>query len=247
MLNLDFSNEANREKAYKYLSDVMEESYQLLCSEKEDERREKTQHLFNTSTHVYLTNNAWEILLPLKHEKRGPKFQEMKYDSLMKRPQAATYCYTMDVIAPPSIPSGILHFGYAFLDDKPIRSAFFVVQGMVEYQIMPQGLVIDPLANQHGIKPSFYVGCSVDKEDIQNFLFSRINPLEAFVQKINKKANDDRLAQSYMEGYFYQMRFEPGLFSEQLMEFAVNNNLHIPYSENNNRLKKIYELKKKDA
>ena len=244
MINLDFSDKANQTAAYKQLTAILEDSWTLLCSEDSDKRTEKTAHLFNRSTHAYLIHNAWEILLPAKPEQWNSKFKEMNYDSQMPWPQASTYNYTMEVIAPPFIPSSMLPFGYAFVDDKPVRSAFFVIQGMVDYQVMPQGFVIDPLVNQKGIKPSFYFGCTVEKEDIHNFLSLKKNPLEAFVEKTNKKEHEERIYTSRMDGYYLQMQYRPDWFSEPLMKFAVNEDLPIPDSEHNDKLRAIYERAK---
>jgi hypothetical protein len=171
-------------------------------------------------------------------------FRELNYDSFTEWPNSTSYNYSMDVILPPSIPSSILHFGYAVLDDKLIRSSFYVTQMMVDYQIYPQGVVIDPLAVHNGIAPSYYMGVTLDKKDINDFLISKKHPLETFVEKKNKRDHELRIYNSHMEGYFTQMAYEPGWFSDQLMEFAVDQGLHIPNSSHNNELRKSYEKAK---
>jgi hypothetical protein len=226
----------------------MDEGCHLLANEGNN-RTEATQNLFNTETHLYILKHGWEILIPAdKKEEWHDKFQAMTYDSMMKWPQTTTYNYIMGVLAPPFIPSSILHFGYAVLEDKLIRSAFYVVQNMVDYQVMPQGMVIDPLAFIQGVKPSFYVGCSVDKKDIESFLMNRKNPknpLEEYVRRTNQKEHEKRIYDSHIEGYFLQMNYQPDWFSEQLMEFAVEQDLHIPHSSHNDELRASYERAKK--
>ncbi len=96
----------------------------------------------------------------------------------------------MDVIAPPFIPHSLLHFGYAIVDGKLVRSTFFVVQQMVNYQAWPQGMVIDPLAIMNNIQPAFYVGCSVPKEDIESWMLHRKNPLEMYLERKSKKKSE---------------------------------------------------------
>lgn len=197
---------------------------------------EKSQHFYNLPTHQYITKEGWELLFPLEKQNWPERFSNMErnYDpELMTWPGFTTYCYTMDVAAPPSIPSVLLHFGYAIVDGKLVRSTFFVVQQMVGYQGWPQGMVIDPLAEIHGIQPAFYVGCNVPMEEIEHWMFNRRNPLETYVDRKNKELHQERLHDIYMESYRQQMLHEPEWFPVGLIEFAKKENLYIPPQKKN--------------
>ncbi|MCC6520470.1 hypothetical protein IT403_00590 [Candidatus Nomurabacteria bacterium] len=191
---------------------------------------EESKNFYNSQTHHYIEKQAFELCFPLEKEKWPQKFQNMErhYEQFMIWPNYSTYCYIMDVVAPPLIPSSLLHFGYACVDNKLVRATFFVVQQMVKYQEWPQGMVIDPLALMYNIQPEFYVGYSVPKEDVQNWMIDRKNPLELYLQKKSEKEHEDFIYRSYMESYMTQMTYEPEWFPSQLIEFAKKENLYIP-------------------
>jgi len=195
---------------------------------------EQSKAYYNSETHHYIDKNSWELLFPLEKERWPDKFNEHQYAQIDKMlwPGYTTYCYMMDVIAPPFIPYFLLHFGYAVVEGKLIRSAFFVVQSMVKYQEWPQGMVIDPLAEHHGVKPSFYIGCAIhEKEFIENWMLDRKNPLEMYVKNKHEEEHKERIRSSYMEAYFMQMSYEPGWFPEGLIEFAKKEGLYVPPQE----------------
>jgi hypothetical protein len=246
MLNLDFKVEANRDAAYKYLNDKLEEAFHVPANEGQ-KSTEATKNLFNIETHVHIIHNFFEVLLPFEQQKWPAKFKAMNYDSFTQWPETTAYWYTTDVISPPFISPQTLHFGYALHDDKLIKSAFFVIQNFWDYKY-PQGMVIDPLAHMNNIKPEIYVGCTVEKEDIEAYRMNRknpINPLEAFVRRKNQKAHEERIRNSEEEFYHTQMTYEPGWFSDELMELAVERDWFIPHSTHNDELRVSYERAKK--
>jgi hypothetical protein len=85
----------------------------------------------------------------------------------------------------------------------------------------------------HGITPDYYIGCWAEKQDIDNFMVLRKNPLELFVNRKNKQEHQERLYDSYMEAYNLQMYHEPGYFPPQLIKFCEENDLYIPPQERN--------------
>ncbi|HXK35363.1 MAG TPA: hypothetical protein VJ103_02585 [Candidatus Paceibacterota bacterium] len=199
---------------------------------------EESKKFYNSETHHYIEKNGWELLFPMDKDQWPTNFQEMgrRYDSQMSWPGFSTYCYLMDVIAPPFIPHISLHFGYAVVEGKLTRSTFFVVQGMVKYQLAPQGMVIDPLADVHGAKPSFYVGCPVlDKKYIEDWMISRKNPLEMYVKGRNEEEYRGKIRASYMAAYWLQMEHEPQWFPKALIKFAEEEGLHIPDGQKSSR------------
>lgn len=223
-----YENENARSLMWQNLEKLMKEAQDHIW-----EKDEQSKQYYNSMTHHHIDKEGWELLFPLEKEKWPKRFLNMErhYDSHMTWPGYSTYCYMMDVLAPPLIPHILLHFGYAIVDGKLVRSTFFVVQQMVDYQEWPQGMVIDPLAIMNNIQPTFYVGCSVPKEDIQNWMIHRKNPLEMYLERKSKKEHEERLYDSYMESYRLQILHEPGWFPEQLITFAKKENLYIPPQE----------------
>lgn len=207
---------------------LMERISKILRGEKEEEKSK----YYNLSTHSYIRRNCWEILLPLDKEEWSKTAAELNlnYEESMPWPNFSTYCYSMDVVCPPNIPFRCLYFGYAVMEDgSVVKTAFYHWYKMVNYQIMPQGIVMDPLADMKGIKPRYYIGCSVDREDIEGFIHSRkINVLERYVERKSKKEHEERLHDSYMEAYYIQMAYEPHYLPQALQEFAKKEDLPFP-------------------
>lgn len=213
---------------YKEHEKMMNSVQEILWDENQ---KAKHQQYYNSHTHSFLKRHAWEILFPVPQEEWFTNLQDFnRYNSEMTWPQYAPYQYSMDVVCPPNISVYALYFGYAILEDGTVRkTAFFNWMKMVEYQEMPQGIVMDPLAKIHKIPVKYYVGVSIDNEDIRNFL-SRVpgHPLENYVNKKNKKEHDERLRDSYMEAYFLQMQHEPNYLPKALREFAEREGLYFP-------------------
>lgn len=215
-----------REVMRKELDALMESGVGLLRKD-----GGKNPDLYKEDTHLYLMEHGWKLLFSLEEKQWPENFRKLKYDSVFVWPMYSAYCYLMDVICPPLIPHVLLHFGYAVLGDRLIKCAFFVVQRMVDYQIMPQGMVIDPLAIRSGKKPSFYVGCPVDKEDIENFLIKKKGPLELHVERKGREEHERQLYDSYMEAYVLQVAMAPGWFPPELIKSAEKEGLAIPRQE----------------
>lgn len=225
-MELDYTDEGVRNNLYAQLNKLMKEGQNHIW-----DKTPEAKDLYDSPTHFFLKKEGWEIMFPLKEENWPKSFQGMagNYNQEFKWPWFTTYCYITDVIAPPLIPHSLLYFGYAVVEDKLIRCTFFVVQKMVEYQVMPQGMVIDPLANREGKVPSFYIGVPVlDKELILKWVRSRRNPLEVYVEELNAKERNERVYNSYMESYYLQMQHEPNWFPADLIKFAKEENLYIP-------------------
>ncbi|MFH0890781.1 MAG: hypothetical protein V1856_01980 [Candidatus Liptonbacteria bacterium] len=184
--------------------------------------------LYPPNVHSFLMEEGWELLFPLGKDEWPPKFRDLAYDEQTTWPHYSMYCYTMDVLCPPSIPRLLLHFGYAVLEGRLVKCAFFVVQKRVDYQPMPQGMVIDPLAVRDGKKPIFYIGCPVDQEDVEHFLTQREHPLEVHVRRRDREEIEERLESSYSEAYAYQIAMAPGWFPPELVSFAKKKGWYVP-------------------
>ena len=233
MKQKEYEKKEVREFMYGQLALLMKVATGHISDKDEESRR-----FYNSETHYFIEKNILELLFPMDKEQWPTKFQEMgrNYDPQMSWPGYATYCYLMDVIAPPCISFILLHFGYAVVEGKLIRSTFFVVQSMVNYQPWPQGMVIDPLADIHGVKPSFYVGCSVpNKKFIENWMISRKNPLEVYVEEREEKEHKKDIWRSYMETYALQMTHEPQWFPKELIKFAEKEGLYVPEGQKSSR------------
>lgn len=213
-----------RRDMYKELNRLMEKGKQTI-------RDSNGADLYNLETHCYLMKNAWEIMFPLKRESWSSKFNEHLADENTPWPQGSTYSYIMSVLCPPFISSFNLYFGYAIVSGKLIRTTFFAINTIVKYQLMPQGMVINPLCLAHNIKPDYYIGCLAEKKDVDDFMLLRKNPLELFVGRKNRQEYEKRLYDTYMEAYNLQISFEPGYFPPQLIKFCEENNLHVPPQE----------------
>lgn len=136
----------------------------------------------------------------------------------------------MDVLFPPNMAASSLYFGYAILEDGTIqKTCFFNWMKIVDYQVMPQGIVMDPLAKLHNISVKYYVGVPIEKEDLQRFI-SRVpgHPLENYVKRKNNEEHEKRLHDTYMQAYFLQLQYEPNYFPRKLREFAEKEGLYIP-------------------
>lgn len=147
---------------YKEHEKAMEFIRQIL---RDENKKDLHRNYYNLQTHNFLEKHAWEILLPVSQEEWFKSLQELKrYNDQMPWPQYATYQYCMDVALPPNISEHALYFGYAILEDNAVvRTCFFQWMKLVNYQIMPQGIVMDPLAKIHNIPVKYYVGISVEK------------------------------------------------------------------------------------
>lgn len=224
----EFEKEEVRNSMYEQLEVLMKEAQDHIYNKDEESKR-----FYSSNAHWYLADNIYELMFPLEKE-RWPKNFKNQYLQMedMAWPLYTNYCYFMDIIAPPFIPYSLLHFGYAIVDNQLIRTTFFVVQRMVDYQKRPQAMVIDPLAEHHGIKPSFYTGSPVpDKKYIQDWMLTRENPLELYmidVQKENERKHKERIRDSYFESYHLQMAYAPEWFPDELVEFAKKEKLYIP-------------------
>lgn len=221
----DYQKAEVRRDMYEELHRLMEEAHQIISDKKGG-------HLYDSLTHIYLMRNGWEIMFPLEKE-RWPNmfFEKIVIDYALPWPQYATYAYIMNVLYPPAFSPYSLYFGYAVIDGKLVRTAFFTIETIVKYQIMPQAMVIDPLCFAHGITPDYYIGCPVEKQDIEEGLLSRKGPLELFVKRKSEQELADRLYNDHIMVYDLQLAYEPGYFPPQLIKFAEKNNLYVPPQE----------------
>lgn len=217
------------DEMYKEHDALMKDIQKILW---DDNQKDNHPLYYNSITHHFLYEHAWEILLPVPQEEWFTTLQNLgRYNAEMPWPQYATYQYCMDVILPPEIPASSLYFGYAILEDGSVKkTSFFGWMQMVEYQAMPQGIVMDPLAKIHNIPVKYYVGIEIDKEDIQNFILKRApgHPLESYVERRSKKEHEERLHKSSMESYWLQMQYEPHYLPRALQEFAKKEGLPFP-------------------
>lgn len=225
----EFETQEVRDSMFKQLILLLEEAGGHIFNKDEESKR-----FYSSDGHWYIEDNIYELMFPLEKERWPENFKNQYLEmEQMAWPQYTNYCYLMDIIAPPFIPYSLLHFGYAVVDGKLIKTTFFVVQTMVDYQISPQGMVIDPLAEYHGIKASFYVGTPLpDKKYIEEWMNTRKSPFEMYmmdVQKENEKKHQEKIRDSYFESYYLQMAYAPEWFPDELIEFAKKEKLHIPH------------------
>ncbi len=197
----------------------------------DENQKDKHPQYYNSYTHNFLKRNAWEILFPVPQEEWFRSLQDLnQYNKEMPWPQYAPYQYSMDVLFPPNLQASALYFGYAILEDGTVKkTCFFNWMKIVNYQVMPQGVVMDPLAKLHDISVKYYVGVPLDREDLERFI-SRTpgHPLENYVTRKNKEEHEKRLHDSYMESYYLQMQYEPHYLPYALQEFAKANGLPFP-------------------
>jgi hypothetical protein len=179
-MKLNFNEKSVRDNALQEVSSLMTKALEIIMSGVPEAAR-----FYNETTHNFLMRHAWEIQIPASVKERPVIFKDLRYDDGIPWPQATTYCYVMNVLNLPSVPWPMLNFGYAVHDGKLIRTAFFAHQKLVEYQDMPQSIVVDPLAIQRGIEPDYYVGCPVcSKSYLEGFIINRKqNPFENYVKE----------------------------------------------------------------
>ena len=220
-----YSDAGARDAMWKQLEELMGVARNTIWKNDDDSRK-----YYDANTHAFLYENTYELMFPLDKEKWPSKFQEHYLEiQAMVWPQFTTYCYGMDVIAPPCVPLGLLHFGYAVVDGILIKTTFFVVQMMVDYQLWAQGMVIDPLAVYHGKMPQYYIGCPIpDTKFILEWRRNGKHPLEGYVSQKNEKERSDRIYDSSMQAYYTQMTYEPHWFPDDLITFAKQEGLYVP-------------------
>ena len=227
---VDKMTQENLENMYKKHEVLMDNIQNILW---DDNQKEKHSLYYNIETHCHLKEHAWEILFPVSEDEWFKNIKSSRYEKQMSWPQYSVYQYIMDVLYPPNIPASALYFGYAILEDgSTVKTCFFQWMKMVNYQVMPQGIVMDPLAKIHKIKVSYYVGMPLENKDLENFLL-RVpgHPLENYVKRKNEEEHKKRLHDSYMESYYLQMQYEPEYFPRKLIEFAKENGLYIPENQ----------------
>lgn len=184
------------EQMYIEHSVLMQKITDILLKKGEDPK------YYDKSTHYFLKENAWEIILPLPKEKWSETFSELNksYDPGMKWSNFTTYCYSSEVLFPPSINISFLSFGYAVMDDDSVVKTAFFEGIMLDGTSFPKSVAIDPLSEMHRIKPKYYIGVSVEKEDLERFRFNRdIRVLEGYVERKNEEDYKERLHDSYMK------------------------------------------------
>lgn len=230
------------EKMTSELLDSMYEKHHKLMADIQgiiwdENQKDKHSQYYNSSTHGFLKEHAWEILFPVPEEEWFRNLKNLsRYNKDMPWPQFAPYQYTMDVIYPPNMTESSLCFGYAFLEDGTVKkTCFFNWMKIVNYQVMPQGIVMDPLAKLHGISVKYYVGVPIDKEDLEHFLLRAPgHPLENYVKRKRDEEHQQRLHDSYMEAYYLQMQYEPNYLPHKLQEFAKKEGLPFPKDQKSN-------------
>src|ERR1035437_3979548 len=96
-----YENKNARSLMYINLEELIKEAQEHIY-----EKDEQSKQYYNSMTHNHIDEEAWELLFPLEKEKWPKRFQDMErnYDSHMTWPGHSTYCYIMDVLAPPLIP-----------------------------------------------------------------------------------------------------------------------------------------------
>ena len=228
---------------HKKVHSLMESATQRMFGQEEHEG----ESLYDVSTHIFLQKETVplvgklqrEVMLPLPKDDWPDKFIELKknYDSNMKWPQYAMYNYSNDVLMPPFIPSSLLHFGYAVVNDLLVSCPFFVVFEMVDHDVegeiiaWPESFVIDPLAEMNDIHPEAYIGIRLEYNFIANWFMNRgkyLNPLDAYISQKSEEENRERLHDAYMEAYTLQMAHEPEWFPKGLIDFANKERLYVP-------------------
>ncbi len=174
------NNETARKTAWEQRGLLMQEALDTIIAGKPE-----AVCFYNELAHRHLMKHAWEIMHPEPKENWPQVFVELEYDDQMTWPQATTYSYVMNSLFPPNIGWLHLYFGYVVVNGKLIRTTFFGHNKMVEYQIAPQGIAIDPLALQKGIEPDYYIGCPVCSKDYLEDFIKRLikNPFEEYVLK----------------------------------------------------------------
>lgn len=230
------------QKMSKELLDKMYEEHYALMDEIQniiwDEgQKEKHSQYYDSSTHDFLRRHAWEIIFPVSQEEWFKNLQNLNwYNKAMPWPQYAPYQYSMDVLLPPNMTVSSLYFGYAVLEDGTVqRTCFFNWYKIVDYQVMPQGIAMDPLAKLHNIPVKYYVGIPIEECDLQNFIFRMPgHPLENYVKRKSEEEHKKSLYNMYMEAYVLQMTHEPQYFSRKLIEFANENGLYVPEGQKSN-------------
>lgn len=151
-----------------------------------------------------------EVCVPLPKEEWGTQYANLSYMTPVPWPKMASYCYALDILTPPLLSEKLLRFGYAVQGGKLIPCAFFVQVVCLEDVFdgvtipTPHYFVVDPIAIESNVVVDYYVGVSVDKELVQQWIFSKNPqdfPLEALIRKIetNKRELEEKREQEKVE------------------------------------------------
>jgi phosphohistidine phosphatase SixA len=151
-----------------------------------------------------------EVCVPLPKEEWGTQYANLSYMTPVPWPKMVFYCYALDILTPPLLSEKLLRFGYAVQGGKLIPCAFFVQVVCLEDVFdgvtipTPHYFAVDPIAIESNVVVDYYVGVSVDKELVQQWIFSKNPqdfPLEALIRKIetNKKELEEKRKQEKIE------------------------------------------------
>lgn len=226
----NYEDEETRKAYYAQATTLMQEAWNIADTPEGN-------HVYSSSVNSHLCKYI-DLFFPLKKELWPEKFQNLKSNYLqidqMKWPDATTYLYMYDVIVSAAIPHFFINFGYAFVEDKLVRTTFFVIPNMtVEFQEFPQTMVIDPLAEHWNIQPLYYVGCNVPEEYIQQWIRDKAkNPLELYIAGEEEKDYKKRMRRRYDE----QIQEYPNCLSDEIIEFAKKEGLSIPSQRSKNNV-----------
>jgi len=131
-------------------------------------------HLVNN----YLVDSNLKIMRPLAKENWPVEFTWITVSPETCWPAMTKDLYIRSVFGSPFI-SAPLYFGYAVVSGELKRTAFYVS----ELLFNQSNVVIDPLAYLNGVKPDYYLGCRVDKKDLEKYLSEGSDPLESLVSR----------------------------------------------------------------
>lgn len=197
----------------------------LLFELKKDLQNKPTSEQLSLDFYTYIYNHynknkSGNIFLPLPKEEWSRPFNQLSPDSQLTWPHYTAYNYSMDVLFD-SINVDNLCFGFALYQDKLVSCAFFTTLKVLTYSPsegisfpMPAHYALDPLAELHKVKPQCYIGISIPREFIENWLLngkrnaSTFPPLVYVAKMISdkKEAEEKAIAERKIREQEYEER-----------------------------------------
>ncbi|MEI6836018.1 MAG: hypothetical protein WCK59_04255 [Candidatus Falkowbacteria bacterium] len=136
------------------------------------------QNFYSHLANNYLVNSDLKIMRPLAKENWPVEFSWLSASPGLYWPVMTRSLYVRSIFDSPFIATP-LYFGYAVVSGELKRTAFYVA----ELLFNQSQVVIDPLAYLNEVKPDYYLGCRVDKKDLEKYLRENVDPLESLASR----------------------------------------------------------------
>ena len=220
----DYTNPAVCRSVYEEISSLMREAERSIIL-RESER------FYSLKTHWFLMENQWKIMLPLKKDKWSDSFKKLtiKDDSLSWAEHGASF-FNKERQPLFGLEADQICFGYAVVAGTLSKASFLISRGFNELTTPAfcEEMVIDLYAEENRELADYYIGYSVGESDLLGYKKLQVNPLEAFVERMEQEEHDTRMTKYYVDVYEDLIGEDLKHLPRPLAKFARDNYFYVP-------------------